>query len=201
MIFAWVAPAAPLSSVPGTSSRGVVTVKTFKKKRVSAPKRLGWPVKPWVYVTSSFGPRMHPIDGVYRRHAGIDLAAEWGQPVLSAGAGKVIGAGWRGAHGLQIEVRHPNGTQTRYSHLAELLVEPGALVEAGSLIGLAGDTGYATGVHLHFEVWAQGRPRNPMQFMKPTPRRRTLRSSVARVAPKEQRRAVPAGTKRTTGSS
>jgi murein DD-endopeptidase MepM/ murein hydrolase activator NlpD len=115
-------------------------------------------------VTSGFGDRIHPVDGVYRMHSGVDLAAAPSQPIQAAAPGKVISAGWHGAHGLVVEVQHAGGLRTRYSHLSALLVEEGATVEAGSTLGLAGDTGLTTGVHLHFEVWKKGTARNPLKW-------------------------------------
>jgi murein DD-endopeptidase MepM/ murein hydrolase activator NlpD len=127
---------------------------------------LSWPlaVRAFKFVTSPFGERVHPIEGVLRKHAGVDLAASLGQPVQSAAPGRVLSAGWMRGHGYQVEVQHTGGFRTRYSHLSALLVEPGAMVEAGSTLGLAGATGMATGVHLHFEVWKKGQAKNPMAW-------------------------------------
>ena len=134
--------------------------------------RLRWPLATSAAITSPFGERVHPIEGVLRKHTGVDLAAAPGQPVQAAAPGRVVKAGWRGSHGYQVEVLHAGGLRTRYSHLSGLLVELGAVVEAGSMVGLAGDTGAATGVHLHFEVWRKGHAKNPLQWF----RRKTSRA-------------------------
>ena len=132
---------------------------------VRAP-RLRWPLATPSSVTSPFGERVHPIEGVLRRHTGVDLSAAPAQPIQAAAAGRVVSAGWKGSHGYSVEVEHAGGLRTRYSHLSELLVELGANVEAGSLLGLAGDTGLATGVHLHFEVWRNGQAKNPLAWFR-----------------------------------
>jgi murein DD-endopeptidase MepM/ murein hydrolase activator NlpD len=123
-----------------------------------------WPIEP-VIVTSLFGRRLHPIHGVWKDHAGIDLQAYPGQRVSAAAAGVVVRAGWNGAHGRQVEVRHAGGLVTRYSHLSAVLVEPGARVDRGDPVGLAGSSGAATGTHLHFELWRDGRPADPLEVL------------------------------------
>ncbi len=123
-----------------------------------------WPIEP-VLVTSLFGARLHPIHREWRMHSGIDLQAAVGQPVLAAATGKVLRAGWNGAHGIQVELEHANGLTTRYSHLSEALVQVGSIVRRGETVGLAGRSGAATGVHLHFEVWRDGQPTDPLDAL------------------------------------
>jgi murein DD-endopeptidase MepM/ murein hydrolase activator NlpD len=127
--------------------------------------RFSWPISP-VSVTSHFGERAHPILGEMREHLGIDLAARRGQGVFAAAPGVVLNAGWNGNYGYQVEVQHAARVTTRYSHLARVMVEPGEILERGDLVGLAGDTGLATGVHLHFELWKDGRPRDPLDDLE-----------------------------------
>lgn len=129
--------------------------------------RLVWPVEP-VVITSVFGSRVHPITGREREHQGVDLAAEPGQLVLAAARGVVLRAGWNGAHGNQVVIQHDGDVTTRYSHLARLLVLPGDVLEPGDGVGTAGMTGLATGVHLHFELWRDGEPVDPLDEMGPT---------------------------------
>lgn len=125
-----------------------------------------WPVEP-TSVTSFFGRRTHPITRQFRSHQGIDLVARRGQRVHAAAAGAVARVGWNGAHGLQVTVRHRDGTLTRYSHLSRALVKRGAAVAQGQPVGLAGATGRTTGAHLHFELWKGGRPRDPLGELGP----------------------------------
>lgn len=120
-----------------------------------------WPVSP-VAVTSLFGKRLHPIARTYKPHNGLDLAAGFGQEVYAAARGTVLIAEWVGGHGNHVRVQHANGVVTAYSHLADILVPPGAVVKQGQPIGLAGSTGVSTGVHLHFELWVNGQPVDPL---------------------------------------
>lgn len=133
------------------------------------PKRsvFSWPVEP-VVVTSVFGSRLHPILGRERDHQGVDLAARAGQLVTAAARGVVLRAGWNGGHGNQVIVQHEGDVTTRYSHLSRLLVVPGDVVEEGDVLGAAGRTGMATGVHVHFELWRDGEPSDPLDVMGPT---------------------------------
>jgi murein DD-endopeptidase MepM/ murein hydrolase activator NlpD len=104
-------------------------------------------------ITSLFGWRIHPITGTRRFHAGTDLGASLGTPVLAADAGKVAIADWLGGYGLTVVLEHENFTQqTLYGHLSEIFVQPGEWVEQGTVIGRVGSTGNSTGPHLHFET-------------------------------------------------
>lgn len=123
-------------------------------------KRFIWPISP-VVVTSPFGHRFHPIHGAYRFHSGTDLLADPAQPVRAAYDGVVRFSGWNGPSGKQVEVQHDARFTTRYSHLQTLLVGEGKKVKKGDVIGLAGATGRATGVHLHFELTRNGLPEDP----------------------------------------
>lgn len=123
-----------------------------------APDRLfSWgglvfPLPIRVPLTSGFGWRIHPITGDRRIHAGVDLGAPQGTPVLAAKSGRVVAAEAIGGYGLTV-VLEDEQTQRRtlYAHLSAIAVQPGATVAAGSVIGLVGSTGFSTGPHLHFE--------------------------------------------------
>ena len=128
------------------------------------PGRLRWPIEN-AGLSSGFGPRDHPLNGTRQLHAGIDLAADLGRVVSTATQGYVVRAGWSGGYGLMVEVRHPGELTTRYGHLSALLCAPGDALEAGAPLGLIGQTGLATGPHLHFEVWEGGLPRDPLTFI------------------------------------
>ncbi|QLE54972.1 M23 family metallopeptidase [Nostoc sp. TCL26-01] len=103
-------------------------------------------------ITSLFGWRVHPITGDRRFHAGTDLGAPTGTPVLAAARGQVATADWVGGYGLTVILNHSSAQQTLYGHMSELLVQPGQWVEPGTVIGRVGSTGNSTGPHLHFEV-------------------------------------------------
>ena len=101
--------------------------------------------------TSSYGWRTHPITGSRRFHSGIDIGAPMGAPVVAAGSGTIISAGWFGGYGKAIVIQHNGIQQTLYGHLSEVFVQPGQRIEQGMVIGRVGSTGNSTGPHLHFE--------------------------------------------------
>lgn len=116
-------------------------------------------------ISSRFGERRDPINGTYRRHAGIDLPAPAGTGVAATAAGIVLRAGWAGGYGQLVEIEHAGGLRTRYAHLSLILVAQGQQVEPGQIIGQVGSTGRSTGNHLHFEVRQNGIARNPLDFL------------------------------------
>jgi murein DD-endopeptidase MepM/ murein hydrolase activator NlpD len=103
-------------------------------------------------ITSLFGWRIHPITGDRRFHAGTDLGAPLGTPVVAAAFGQVLTADFLGGYGLTVVLQHEQGTdESLYAHLSEIFVQPGDQVEQGTVIGRVGSTGNSTGPHLHFE--------------------------------------------------
>jgi murein DD-endopeptidase MepM/ murein hydrolase activator NlpD len=111
--------------------------------------------------TSGFGWRWGKI------HAGIDIAAPIGTPILAAASGTVEYATWNdGGYGNMIDIRHADGTITRYAHMNELYVKEGQTVSQGQTIGAMGSTGFSTGPHLHFEIRPNGGSAiDPMTFL------------------------------------
>jgi murein DD-endopeptidase MepM/ murein hydrolase activator NlpD len=122
--------------------------------------RIGLPVHG--RLTSGFGNRFHPILGYVRFHDGVDLAASAGTPIVAAADGRVVGAGWRGGYGQQVQIAHTGGVNTLYGHMSRIAAYAGENVRKGQVIGYVGSTGLSTGPHLHFEVTRNGRPVNPM---------------------------------------
>jgi len=112
-------------------------------------------------VTSGFGSRFHPILGYVRMHAGLDLAAAYGSPIVAAADGRVVSAGWAGGYGNLVRIAHAGGLQTMYGHMSRIAARSGESVRQGQLIGYVGSTGLSTGPHLHYEVLKNGRPVNP----------------------------------------
>lgn len=107
--------------------------------------------------SSNFGYRLHPILGSWLMHAGRDLAAPEGTPVVAALAGRVVSSGLAGGYGLAIEVEHDRPRRrTLYGHLSELYVKEGDRVRQGEVIGRVGSTGLSSGPHLHFELRLPG---------------------------------------------
>ena len=115
--------------------------------------------------TSGFGPRNDPFTGVLRFHNGVDLAAPSGTPIYAAMAGKIAKVGFHPSYGRYIIMSHSSGYQTWYAHLQKALVGSNASVAQGEIIGEMGNTGYSTGPHLHFSVFRNGSPVDPMQFL------------------------------------
>jgi murein DD-endopeptidase MepM/ murein hydrolase activator NlpD len=110
-----------------------------------------------------------------RLHAGLDIAVLGDDRVRAALPGVVTAVGWLPSHsgyGLVVKVRHDDGIETMYAHLARSLARRGDEVRAGELIGRAGCTGSCTGQHLHFEVRVRGKLRDPLSFLPPGARRR-----------------------------
>jgi murein DD-endopeptidase MepM/ murein hydrolase activator NlpD len=112
-------------------------------------------------LTSGFGERFHPILGYERFHAGLDLAAAAGTPIVAAADGKVARAGWTGGYGQLVAIVHAGGIETKYGHMSRIAAYAGEVVHRGDVIGYVGSTGLSTGPHLHFEVLRNGRPVNP----------------------------------------
>jgi murein DD-endopeptidase MepM/ murein hydrolase activator NlpD len=115
--------------------------------------------------TSGFGMRFHPILGYSRPHMGVDWAAPIGTPVFAAGNGTISSAGWDSGYGRRIEVEHANGYITTYNHLSGFArgAKEGAHVKQGQVIGYLGQTGLATGPHLHYEILVNGHFVDPMR--------------------------------------
>ncbi|WP_233840989.1 M23 family metallopeptidase [Dyella sp. 2HG41-7] len=118
------------------------------------------------YISSYFGVRADPFDGLAARHTGLDIAVPAGSPVHTVAEGMVTYAGVRSGYGNVVEIDHGNGYMTRYAHNSKLLVHPGEHVRVGDEIAQAGSTGRSTGSHVHFEVWHNGRVVNPLAYVK-----------------------------------
>lgn len=112
-------------------------------------------------VTSTFGPRLHPVTGEHRQHAGLDIGAPYGAPVVAARAGVVTFSGDASGYGRTVIIDHGNGLTTLYAHLEAADVRPGQSLAAGERLGAVGATGLATGPHLHVEVRSNGVAQDP----------------------------------------
>lgn len=116
-------------------------------------RRLLLPILGAAEPSSGFGWRLHPLLGIWRMHAGEDLAAPEGTPVVAALSGRVVSSGLAGGYGLAVEVEHQRPLRrTLYGHLSELYVQAGEWVRQGEVLGRVGSTGLSTGPHLHFEL-------------------------------------------------
>ncbi|HOP45878.1 MAG TPA: peptidoglycan DD-metalloendopeptidase family protein [Coprothermobacter proteolyticus] len=121
-----------------------------------------WPT--WGNITSTFGWRRWS-SGWVDFHTGLDIANSCGTPVYAAGKGVVIQAGRDGSYGLSVIISHGNGYTTRYAHLSSIAVKVGQTVLKGDYVGAIGQTGFATGCHLHFEVKLNGTLIDPYKVL------------------------------------
>ena len=134
---------------------GPATIAALRRPLPGCPLLLAWPLEG--PVGDGFGPRGN------RFHAGIDIIAPTGTPVLATRAGRVVSAGRaRGGWGKLVVVSHSDGVQSLYAHLSKVDVRRGQSVPAGARLGLVGSTGDATGPHLHFEVRLSGAAVDPL---------------------------------------
>ncbi|WP_426349632.1 murein hydrolase activator EnvC family protein [Alloiococcus sp. CFN-8] len=116
-------------------------------------------------VSSEYGYRTNPVSGIYKLHAGIDIAASSGSSVYATRGGTVAYSGWMGGYGNVVIINHGNGVQSLYAHNSALKVSSGQKVSQGQLISLVGSTGNSTGPHLHFEIRVNGVLQNPRSLV------------------------------------
>ncbi len=127
--------------------------------------KLMWP-SDTTYITSNFGYRIHPITGVRKLHAGVDVGVPVGTNVYAAESGTVITAGWVQGYGNCVIIMHDNGLTTLYAHLSSINVSNGQRVSRGDTIAYSGNSGNSTGPHLHFEVRVNGTVVDPMGYVQ-----------------------------------
>ncbi len=116
-------------------------------------------------VTSPFGYRTHPVDGVYKFHYGIDLGEDEGTPIYAFSDGEVYEVGRNDIYGKFLRIRHANGFTSFYGHCSKILAEEGDTVKLGDKVALVGQTGNVTGPHLHFEVRHKGLILDPTKYL------------------------------------
>jgi murein DD-endopeptidase MepM/ murein hydrolase activator NlpD len=120
------------------------------------------------WLTSAFQrERVHPILHLARPHDGIDVVAEMGTEIEAPASGTVTKVEWIDGYGNMLTIDHGYGIVTRYAHCSRILVARGQRVKRGQKIAEVGSTGLASGPHLHYEVWVNGRPANPMKYVLP----------------------------------
>lgn len=123
-----------------------------------------WPVVG--RLTGTFGERLDPFSGEGAFHSGLDISAPYGTEVRASADGVVMDVGTHTGLGRSIWVDHGFGVSTVYGHLSAYATEPGRRVKRGEVIGYVGDSGRASGPHLHFEVHMYGTPVNPWKFLR-----------------------------------
>ena len=138
--------------------KGLDRMNLYRLAAEKAP--FAMPVRSGYRLTSGFGMRWG------RLHAGTDFAGAHGTPIYATAEGVVVDAGWQGGYGRMITIRHEFGLETRYAHLSRIRVREGQRVSKGQRIGDMGNTGRSTGTHLHYETRVNGKPVNPMTFIR-----------------------------------
>ncbi len=163
-------PASFLGTSPGASAPAGASNGASGPAEVGGSSAGGGWIKPVdnYRVSSRFGPRRSPTAGASTNHRGIDLAAPLNTPVRAAKAGVIsVSKNQASGYGQWLEIRHEDGTRSRYAHLNSRDVQVGARVQAGQVIGKMGSTGTSTGSHLHFEILnSQGQQINPESAMR-----------------------------------
>lgn len=135
--------------------------KQTKDTNAAMMGAFGSPLASMPRPSSGFGSRAAPLAGASTNHAGIDLPARTGTPVLATADAVVEFVGKAGGYGNLIRLDHGGGTQTRYGHLSGFNVRDRQQVSKGDVIGYVGNTGNSTGAHLHYEVRVNGKPVDP----------------------------------------
>lgn len=116
-------------------------------------------------ISCEFGPRYHPITGVYSNHSGMDIAASYGSPIYACASGTVTTATYGTAYGYYVTINHGNGFSTLYGHMCRYVVSEGQYVTRGQVIGYVGSTGWSTGPHLHLTMYYNGSLVNPKKYL------------------------------------
>jgi murein DD-endopeptidase MepM/ murein hydrolase activator NlpD len=133
-----------------------------KKKELACTPAI-WPARGWL--TSRFGYRIDPFTGLRQLHEGIDIANRIGTPIVAPADGVVVRVFNNFGFGLMMEINHGYGIVTRYGHLSKSYVKVSQRVKRGERIAAIGNTGRATGPHLHYEVRLNGVPLNPQRYI------------------------------------
>lgn len=118
------------------------------------------------YLSSKFGARRDPFTKRWADHKGIDMAGWHKTPIMSGGSGIVVKAEKNGSFGLYVEIDHGNGFISKYGHLSKIKVQKGDKVSDNQIIGLMGSTGRSVSTHLHYEIWFNDKPIDPLKLIK-----------------------------------
>ena len=139
----------------------VKAVGTKPRPKTASTGNYAWPIRG--KINSYFGGRY--IFGSYSYHSGLDISADYGDPIKAADGGTVTYSGWKGSYGYLVIITHDDGVKTYYAHNSSLLVSSGDKVYKGQTIAKAGSTGRSTGVHCHFEVRVNNTAVNPLNYL------------------------------------
>ena len=156
----WLATSVPPTTAASTNPKKAGTPNTVNGITWLVPTT-------YVYMSSPFGMRWHPVYGGYRMHNGIDLAAYQGKPIVATRSGYVTTASYEaGGAGYYVYINHGDGFGSIYMHMTHYIVKAGQYVTAGQTIGYVGSTGGSTGPHLHFGISYNGTYVNPANYIK-----------------------------------
>ena len=124
-----------------------------------------WPTRS-TRICSAFGMRNHPILNQYKQHTGVDLGGTWGDEIYASASGRVLFVNYDlSGYGYWLGIKHSDSITTLYAHCSKIVVKPGDYVKKGQVIAYVGQTGLATGPHLHFEIRVNDIPVNPTLFI------------------------------------
>jgi hypothetical protein len=140
----------------------VESAEYWRARRSAIPT--DWPVDG--HLTSGFGYRRSPFTRVWKFHRGIDISAPRGTPVFSTASGTVKMSRFNAGYGRMVVVDHGFGILSRYAHNSKLMVREGDTVHRGQVIATVGSTGQSTGPHLHYEVYIEGTPVDPQEYLE-----------------------------------
>jgi len=156
-----------LSDLLGTMASRLDIMRTGVQRRqalASATPSI-WPVTGWL--TSRFGNRRDPFTGGPDFHPGLDISADYGEPVRATADGTVVVAERNGTYGNFVEIDHGYGIVTRYGHLSRFHTGMGQQIHRGEVVGYVGSTGRSTSAHLHYEILLNGKLADPMKLLGP----------------------------------
>jgi murein DD-endopeptidase MepM/ murein hydrolase activator NlpD len=148
------------------SIRSVGEIRNYlaEQKDMYLSTPIGWPVRG--HITSGYGMREHPLLGKRIFHSGLDISVPTGTPVRATAEGVVSFSGWEGRGGNTVVIEDGNGFRTAYAHNGNNIVKVGHRVRRGDVIAYSGSTGAATGPHVHYEVWKNGRSVDPSEYLR-----------------------------------
>lgn len=148
----------------GKVAEELSTNRSLREVLYALPSRM--PISNFSF-TSDFGIRKHPLTGKSHFHTGVDMMSETGDDkVFSVKPGVVVMSEFHPQYGNIVVVRHSNGVESLYAHMAQLLVKVGDKVTTDNVLGYIGNTGFSTGKHLHFEILVGGYPLNPQKVIR-----------------------------------
>jgi len=134
-----------------------------EQKDIHLATPVGWPAEG--RLSSSYGYRNHPVHEERKFHTGVDISVPSGSAVKATANGIISFAGWTENSGIVVVAEHGHGFRTAYAHNRKALVRVGQRIARGDAIAMSGSTGVSTGPHVHYEIWRNGRPTDPVGFL------------------------------------